>query len=61
MSFDAPEMPKLGDAPPPAPMFGQLPAGPKKKKPQSQAQPTFLGTEQIAQAPQMGMKTLLGQ
>ena len=59
MSFDPPPAPNIPDAPPPPPMFGERQAG-KKQRPKSQ-QPTFLGSEAIPQASQLGSKTLLGQ
>ena len=59
MSFDAPEI-QMPKEPPPPPMYG---VDQKKKRPgQGRSMtPTFLGSEAVPSAPQMGNKTLLGQ
>lgn len=59
MSFEAPAEPKIAQAPPPPPMYGEKTAG-AKKKPKSM-QTTYLGMDSIPDQTQLGQKTLLGQ
>ncbi len=59
MSFDAPQMPTIPNAPAAPPVLGAQPTG-KKPKPKS-GQPSFLGTEATPNAAAQSNKTLLGQ
>ncbi len=59
--FDSPkpQLPTVGTAPPPPPMFGSDPQSAKKPKAKSMV-PTFLGNGTLPSPSQLGSKTLLG-
>lgn len=61
MTPDKPDqaLPKLPDAPAPAPVFGQSPIGKKPKQKSMTA--SFLGADALPSASNAGVKSLTGQ
>lgn len=62
MSFDSPspQLPAVGTAPPPPPLFGADPNNSGSKPKKKSMQPTFLGNGTTPTQGQLGQKTLLG-